>query len=362
MAKAVQLPSGTWRVIVYDGKDATGKKHYKSLTAPTEKEANLLGLEHDIHHKEISRDSSTMTVGEAVDAHIKSESNILSPSTIAGYRRSKKRLEKLGIASIKLNRITTKKIEDSENIHRGNYSEKTVYNDFGLLQTIMNKYRPDFQDKIMLPEVYPTIMDIPGDDDLRKIYALAYGTEMEIPILLGSWLGFRESEICGLKLTKTKNGRIIVDNVKVAGENDKGEKGIYEKKPKSKKGMRALVIPEYIQGRMDVLIPEGQQYITDLSGQAIYKRFVRLCKKAEVGPFRFHDLRHANATIMLDENIPDKYIKERGGWGSDIYKKRYEHTTEVRRKSVDDAVDSHFEKIVQPDGQHERQHDGNQIE
>ncbi len=41
MAKAKQLPSGAWRVLVYDGKDANGKRIYTSFTAPTEKKRIL---------------------------------------------------------------------------------------------------------------------------------------------------------------------------------------------------------------------------------------------------------------------------------------------------------------------------------
>lgn len=81
-----------------------------------------------------------------------------------------------------------------------------------------------------------------------------------------------------------------------------------------------------------------------MSGQAIYKKIVGICEKAGVGPFRFHDLRHTNATIMLEENVPDKYIAERGGWGSEIYKTRYEGTTTSKRQSVNDVINSRFEK------------------
>ena len=37
--KKNQLTSGNYRVQIYDYTDAAGKKHYKSFTAPTKKEA-----------------------------------------------------------------------------------------------------------------------------------------------------------------------------------------------------------------------------------------------------------------------------------------------------------------------------------
>ena len=39
MAEPKKLPSGSWRVRVFIGKNKDGKKMYKSITAPTKKEA-----------------------------------------------------------------------------------------------------------------------------------------------------------------------------------------------------------------------------------------------------------------------------------------------------------------------------------
>lgn len=342
MAKAKKLASGNWRVQVYAGKDANGRKVYKSFTEPTERRANLAALEWQEHYKEIASDAANMTVDEAIEAHITSMSNILSPATIAGYHRIKKgHLQ--GLKFIKLAKLTEKSIREEANLEAGKYAPKTVYNVFGLLSTILKKYRPGFRYKVDLPTVYPAIKDIPMDDDIRKIYALAYDTEMELPILLASWLGLRVSEIRGLKCSKISDGKIIVEKAIVEGDEGPADKGT-----KSRNSTRALALPEYIQKRAEALITDGREYVTNLSGQAIYKRFVRLCAKAGVGPYRFHDLRHTNATIMLEENVPDKYIAERGGWGTEIYKVRYEHTTIKKTKSVSEAIDKRFEAMVKP--------------
>lgn len=341
MAKARELPSKNWNVLVYAGKDASGKRQYKSITEATERKANLAAMEWQEHYRDINSSADNMTVGEAVEAHIASLSNILSPSTIAGYHRIKKS-HLQGIINTRLSKLTEKTIKAEANKEAGQFSPKTVYNAFGLLKTVISKYRPDFNYRIDLPTVYPTIKDVPLDDDLRKIYAVAYGTEMELPILLASWLGLRVSEIRGLKCSKIGNGKIIIENAIVQGEDGAESKGT-----KSRKSTRVLPLPTYIEQRINEFIADGREYITDMTGQAIYKRFVRMCEKAGVQHFRFHDLRHTNATIMLEENVPEKYIAERGGWGSDIYKKRYEHTTINKRQSINDTIDSRFEKIMQ---------------
>ena len=42
MPKAKRLPSGSWRVQIFEGYDENGKRIYKSITASTKKEANSL--------------------------------------------------------------------------------------------------------------------------------------------------------------------------------------------------------------------------------------------------------------------------------------------------------------------------------
>ena len=51
MAKAKKLPSGSWRVRVYDGKGADGKDRYKSFTAATKREAEFLAAEYAAKRK-----------------------------------------------------------------------------------------------------------------------------------------------------------------------------------------------------------------------------------------------------------------------------------------------------------------------
>ncbi len=70
MVKAKQLDSGNWRCQVYDYTDPAGKKHYKSFTAPTQREAEYAAMTYQIQ-REHSR--THMTLGEAYDEYIPSE-------------------------------------------------------------------------------------------------------------------------------------------------------------------------------------------------------------------------------------------------------------------------------------------------
>ena len=94
-------------------------------------------------------------------------------------------------------------------------------------------------------------------------------------------------------------------------------------------------------------LPEEQDYLTTMTGHAIYGRFKRLIEKNGLENMTFHDLRHLNASVMLMLGIPDKYAMERGGWSStSVMKSVYQHTFSKERQIVDKKIDEYFEKII----------------
>lgn len=84
MAKAKQLPSGSWRVLVYDGKDTKGKRIYTSFTAPTEKEADYMALDYQLHKSKKSK-QIPLTFEQAAQQYIQNRNAVLSPATVREY-------------------------------------------------------------------------------------------------------------------------------------------------------------------------------------------------------------------------------------------------------------------------------------
>lgn len=61
--------------------------------------------------------------------------------------------------------------------------------------------------------------------------------------------------------------------------------------------------------------------------------------------FHFHDLRHYSASVMHSIGIPDAYIMERGGWGSDyVLKNVYRHAMTDKNKEMNDKANEFFLK------------------
>lgn len=163
------------------------------------------------------------------------------------------------------------------------------------------------------------------------------GTEMELPVLLAVWLGLRVSEIRGLTWDCISGNTMHIKRAIVEGENGPEVKGT-----KTYSGDRKLRVPQYLLELIDKQ-PRTDSYIIHMSGQAIYKRFVRLCEKAGLPHYRFHDLRNANASVMLALGVPDKYAMERMGHAtSNMLKTVYQHTMTSKQEEVANAVDDYF--------------------
>lgn len=83
MATAKKTPSGKWRCLAYIGKDENGKRQYKSFTAASKKEAEFQAT---LFLTNKRYEENSMTISKAVAEYIASKENVLSPSTIEGYR------------------------------------------------------------------------------------------------------------------------------------------------------------------------------------------------------------------------------------------------------------------------------------
>ena len=86
MAKAKKLPSGAWRVLVYDYTDLDGKRHYESFTEDTKKEAELMAAEF-AYSKRTKGRNPEMLFKEALDKYCELKSNVMSLSTLQEYNR-----------------------------------------------------------------------------------------------------------------------------------------------------------------------------------------------------------------------------------------------------------------------------------
>ena len=330
--KAQKLPSGSYRVRVYDSES----KKYISFTEPTEDEAIYQAMAYKTH-RTYKKKAHSPTIGECVDNYINSKENVLSPKTIYVYRQ----IRNNGLADlcpIPVSEITNQQIQDNINRLALKRSAKTVRNAHGLLAAVLNLYAPEFRLRVTLPKLQKKIKEFPEIVDLVKAVE---DTEIEIPCLLALWLGLRMSEIRGAKRTDIKDGILTIHStiITVGGQH------IEKESTKTYESTRQLSLPERLKRLINDL-PANQVYLTPYSGQTIYLYFKRILEENNLPSITFHDLRHLNASIMLQLGIPDKYAMERGGWSNpSVMKNVYQHTFSDERKKVDKRIDGYFEAL-----------------
>lgn len=342
MAKAKKLPSGNWNVLVFAGKDLTGKRRYESFTAPTKREAEFMAAEFTLKRKD--RQAGNITVGEAIDRYIDSKESVLSPSTVREYRKSAKR-DLIGLRDVKLRDITQEIIQREISKEAQTHSPKSVRNMHGLLSAALSMFLPEFRLNTTLPQKIKTEYHTPSGDEIKKLLEISKGTDMEIPILLAMCGSLRRSEVSALTSADVTDLGIKVSKALV--QNEKRE--WVEKCPKTAAGYRFVPLPPQL---IEKLQAQGNGRICPLSPDQITKRFHSLLKRNGMQIFRFHDLRHFFASALHALGVPDKYIMLYGGWESEtVLHGVYQHVLGEYAHSTDGKVIDYFSSFMQNEKQ-----------
>lgn len=335
MAKAKKLPSGQWRCLAFIG-TVNGKRKYKSFTAPTKKEAELMAAsyvmeQHDLEHK--------LTFEEALNDYIRSKSSVLSPATIREYTRAKSDFD--DIKDIDVHDITQKIVQDHINSFAVEHAPKSVRNNHGLLSSVLKSVRPDFKLNTTLPKKVRPNLTIPKDSDIKKLLKAVEGTEMEIPVLLAAFGPMRRGEICALQMSDIEGNVVHVRHNMVMDKN----KNWVLKSPKSYAGDRYITFPDFVIAKIGQ-ISSFDGRVVNLYPAMISDRFPTILKQNNIPHFRFHDLRHYSASIMHALNIPDAYIMQRGGWENDaVLKGIYRHALEDKVKLQNEKANDYFAEL-----------------
>lgn len=338
--EAERLPSGSYRCRVM----VNGKR--ETFIRDTKDEAEQAALGRKLLAEQETKETKIcgLPLTKAIDEYISAKDAILSPATIRGYRVvQNNRFQSL--MQTRVNNISFTMLQKAVNEEAKTCSPKTVRNAVGLLYAVL-KFQGIEMQPVSLPQKIDKEKQIYTEDELRKLFDIVRGTELEIIVLLAGWLGMRRSEIIGLKWEDVdfeKKSLLVASALVLNEDNEYVEKGT-----KTEKSRRRLALPDYI---VEVLsnAPRNSMRVVPTSPQTIRNRLVIATEKAGIPFYGLHALRHMNASIMLSLNTPDKYAMERGGWSSDkTMKNIYQHTMTAEREKVDANIDAYFNAIVNP--------------
>lgn len=353
MATAKKLRSGSWNVTVYDYTDESGKRIYRSFTAPTKAEveyqAALFKKEKGAGKKK-RQEIKKVTVGDVCDKYIEI-CELLSPSTVSGYKKIRRTTFQtlMGVDVEDLDDTVMQNYINEESRRqgrRGPISPKTVRNSYGFISSSLKEIcHKTFN--VKLPQDKPTFKEYP---EPAKVIAAIKGSDIELPCMLAIWLSFSMSEIRGLMCSSIRNGCIYIDQVLIDVDNMK----IYKDNAKVSTRNRKLELPEYLKNMIEKTevfrnyIETGEDLpLISFTSYTINRKFKKLMENAGISGLTFHSLRHLNASAMLALDIPTKYAMERGGWKTPkTMQTVYQHTFSSQRKIADAKVDDYFNSIV----------------
>lgn len=327
------------------GKGSDGKYHYKRFTGhsnTSEKKALEDAKRQAERWKALHAEDDTpaaMTLRQACEAYIQSKDAVLSPATIRGYKIIvKNRLT--GLMSCRIADLTQSQIQREINAEAKKYSPKTVHNDHGFLAAVLAMHRPHFTLHTRLPEKQQKAPHVPSNSEIEILLKniAAHDPELHKALLLAAFGSLRRSEICAL-LPEDISGNIVRVS-KAVVLNDKNQY-VVKDTTKSEAGTRLVTMPEEVIAR---LVPaEGASRIVDYFPRSITKRFSTAVRQAGLEHFRFHDLRHYQASILHAMGVPDQYIMARGGWKTDATLKNvYRHQMDDKRQEVEDGICKYF--------------------
>ncbi len=305
--KAKKLPSGAWfcRVRI-NGQDI-------SITRATEKAAIAEAMALKAGIKEARKqDGAGKTLTKAIDEYIESRQNILSPSTVRGYRAIQKgRFQDM--MRRKLSTLTQAVCQQAVNREARLCSAKTLKNAWCFLSSVILD-ATGTHIAVRLPQIVQKEKAYLTPDQILAFVEAIKGTSIEIPALL-ALSSLRRSEFINIRWTDVDMDRHVI-RVNGAAVVDEHGKLVRKKENKNSTSRRQVpMIPQLYEALQRT--PQTGEYIVTLTSGAIYKHVNRVCEKLGFPCVGLHGLRHSFASLAYHLEIPEKVAMEIGGWSDD---------------------------------------------
>lgn len=299
MATAKKTPSGRYKVRVFSHTDEQGKKHYKAFTADTKKEAEQMATLYTF------KNTTKGNFEERAELYLINKSRVLSPATLRSYNAMLKVLKRDFPRFCQKSTFSAQDMQKIVNALAVDRSPKSVRNYYAFINSVLDQKE---RYKITLPQKIKPVYVMPNKAEFEAILQAVKGSELEIPVLLGSFCMMRRSEVCGLKMDDINGDVIHIHTGRVKDINN----NYVDKTTKTVASDRFIVAPRFI---IDLINEKG--YITKLTPSAISDAFHRVVIQLGLNGLRFHDLRHWGASYRHSAlNIPTAHIQKMGGWSN----------------------------------------------
>ena len=276
------------------------------------------------------------TIAEWLDTWLELYLPNVEETTKIGYKTKVKCYIKPAIGKILVQSLRAEHVQKMVNdmIDRG-LSAKNIRDTFNNINAAMKKavrlrmipFNPC--EGVVLPKIKRYKAKVYDTKMIKNLLDIAQGTDMYLPILLCVTAGLRRGELLALRW---ENIDFENNLLKVRSNMVRGEKDYIIKAPKSEAGIRDIALGEEV---MAVLRKEKTQYAKDmfaygagfqnlgfvirqedgapLRPDSMSRKWRRFLEYNELTSIRFHDLRHSNATALIQAGVNPRVVQQRLG-------------------------------------------------
>ena len=331
--KPRQFPSGSWFVRV----TVDGQRY--PITEATEElcVARAMAIKQELLTP-VDR-TAKPTLSKCIDRYIEARSNVLSSSTINGYRV----IQRNRFQSAMNRPITAFDVSGWQrlvNLEAKIVSAKTLQNAWFLVSSVIHE-ETGMRYNIKLPQIISNERSFLDPEQINIFVQAVHGTKYEIPALL-ALCSLRRSELLALtwdcvdfeQRTISVRGAIVY--------NEQGRMAYKrENKTRSSRRVVPIMIPALYDALSAARLPSG--LIVTSSASALYKGINAICRANNLPEVGFHGLRHSFASLAYHLNMPEKIAMMIGGWDDDAtMRKIYTHVSKTDVLHYQNAMASYY--------------------
>lgn len=325
--KVEKLTDNTYRV-----RKMVNKKVYTTYFdhLPADAEV-LIAMSEKLKDADYGKNKGTFAV--YCDKYIESKRNVISPSTIAGYKKLKKYLSD-DFKKKQIQDIEQIDIQTEINSFSVGHSPKYVRNLHGFISAVLTTFRPSMTISTSLPQKRKYEHNLPTTEGVKMILEASKGSPYHIAFQLAV-LGLRRSEICAVSIDDLDGNVLKISKAAIYGENNKI---ITRNNTKTTESTREIYLP-------DSLVKE----IRDVGGifkyqpQALTRALHKYQDALGLERFRLHDFRGYFASYAHSLGVPDAYIMKMGGWKTDhvmksVYRDALKDKNQEMQRKISDGL------------------------
>ena len=328
-----KLPSGMWRVqLQIDGERI-------SVTRPTKKdcenEARLIKAEHLSGKKSAAllRDSSTLEA--AMNDYIDKRSNVLSPSTVNGYR---------SIARTRFQRFAGERIDKLDwqtviNHEATLCSPKTLKNAWGFVRSVLAEH--EISPTVTLPAPKPAEKNWLTPEQIPMFLEAFRGVPGEVGALL-ALSSLRRSEIYGLDWSDID---LAANIIHVHRSRILDEHNQLVSRDQNKTSASTRDVPIFLPRLRELLTTAEKKTgpVMTVAIGTLYDQIRSVCTRANLPQVGVHGLRHSFASLCYSLGVNELQCMKLGGWSDyGTMRKIYTHLSENDMKPGADKLTDFF--------------------